>query len=250
MEIFSTLTLVNVDNQNADEYKFGFAHTVSGTYAIGDTQNWWTDWLDTIHGAQTSKLSHYLSKCVSRVANSGTLADYDITAHLDGSPHGSPIGTAAYTLSDAGLNPAEGNQLAVVVALSAGSSFQPVEGVTGTVPTPEQAVDYGAPATHTGQLKVRARYQNRFYFGPIATGLVAANAQHNPDLSAGGTLGPDLAIATEAMIPATVHNRTWNAWSRRGAQVVPLTGGWWDHAIHTRRRRTFEPHQRTTFGTP
>lgn len=140
---------------------------------------------------------------------------YDISAHLNGSPHGAPfaMGSMTGTIDIGGVGlPA---QCAAVV-------------------------DYHADLTGISEFgpgtRPRARRRGRHYHGPIQT----ADLAHAPTSNSavwGTTLLTDLASGYSALKAAVGVGLEWDVWSRKDAAVYPVVGGWIDHTVRTQRRR-------------
>jgi hypothetical protein len=241
-----TITLENNDASSKDQTKFSLVVTGSAQISAATLTNIWEGFFDNA-GAPTHRLGTYLATCINLAAG-GQCAAYDITAHLDGSPHGSP-----YVTSSAAMNPSlgdsRGNQLCAVFAfndsLYAGT---PAAGPSGAIPTPEFAQDMGAPATHTGTTRPKSRHTNRMYFGPLDAGAIGVDGNADPQFTdtfmadAAGSLAHFL--ATVASLPTSP---VWSVWSRRNAAVTPVNQGWVDRGIKTRRHKAFVPNLRTNF---
>lgn len=240
------LAILSIPNKNGvpkDEVKFSFAFDDSTP--ASQVEDWVIDLFE--HNYGTFALRSYMASCLDW--NSAVLREYDLTGHLDGTPHGSPVGTVTGAFSPPPApDVSHGNQLALVVGFqSADYGTTPTVTGTGPVPTPEQAQDYGAPATHTGQLKGKARHAGRIYLGPMSFDSIVADANNNPVW--GGALLVDLEAALAAQKPggANDHGVHWSVWSRRDATLRHVTQGWIDHGVKTRRTREFVPNLRTTF---
>lgn len=105
-------------------------------------------------------LGMYLSPVLSRVAGDLHIRAYDITDHLDGSPHGSPVKEYLGQIAPSLNLPAIPNQSAIVLRFDAAfRDDQPVE-------APDDADADAAPE------RPRQRYTNRTYFGPVNQGAV------------------------------------------------------------------------------
>jgi hypothetical protein len=173
----------------------------------------------TAIGLQSHTLGSYLSPDLSRTTNACQINWTDVTAHLDGSNAGSPYRTDTFTLPAANSATALPGALAAVVAYRANYGGAIEKGPVASLPTPDDAIDYGAPPTHMGQTRPRARMRSRLFFGPCESSLTLTTS--------GGLLyGPfktDLGIAMAAL------ESTWNSgaanqfnlvvWSKRDAAV-------------------------------
>jgi len=195
---------------------------------------------NTVMGAHT--LAEFISPTISRTAMISKINYYDVTTHLNGSPHGSPVATVPFTLGATDGSGALPSEVAVVMSFHGDFGVLPEVGaVDAAIPTEEEAIDAGAPAVHTGRDKPRARKRGRVYVGPLT--LNATNLANDPipsnnliaRLQAGGA--SFLALATAP----------WQVWSRRDAQMVTVTGGFIDNALDTQRRRGNSPTNRFAF---
>lgn len=141
---------------------------------------------------------------------------YDITAFLDGSPHGAPIGIVA----------------------------------GGLLPTPESSdslpgqiaavVDYHADLTGIAEFgshsRPRARRRGRHYFGPIC--FEAYTQQPTTEIGVWkGTFVTELQTEHHNLLHSSTFGPGWVVWSRKDAAVHPVIGGWVDTTPHRARRR-------------
>lgn len=170
---------------------------------------------------------------------------YDLTGHLGGSPLGSPLVTTTPSWTRLGTlgGPASGgNQLSACCVFHAAYDV-PEVGASASIPTSEAAQDEGAPATHTGITRPRARERGRVYLGPLAAGATSlVDSNGNPSLLA-AAVDTFTAACTDLMATSTV----WSVWSRRDSLLRPVTHGWIDKGIKTQRRRTYKPNTRSSF---
>ena len=192
------------------------------------------------------KVSDFISQTISRTVPVDVKC-YDISTTLNGSPHGSPVATSTFTLG----NPVSAvdipSEVAVCFSFHAAYGTSVEEGAIDTsIPSSEEAIDQGAPTTHTGRDRPRARVRGRIYVGPLSFGAVktsgGAQCTVADDLvtalvGAGGA-GPRLLALTGA---------NWRVWSRRNAAVYTVTTGWVDNEFDTQRRRRIKATARTTF---
>lgn len=186
---------------------------------------------------QTNPWCHYLATGLSRAANGVTVTYTDITAHLDGSPAGAPLATSTFTLGAAGVAQDLPAQDALTIAFRATYGTDIERGVPGAIPSSESAQDQGAPATHTGQTKPRARDRGRLFFGPL-NGSALASTNGIPN----STVLADLGAVASAMCPAQKNGDAdqWNfvVWSRRNAGVKPIAYYYVDENFTAQRRRS------------
>lgn len=184
----------------------------------------------------TQPVNFYLSSAVTRTANAIQIDWTDITAHLDGSPAGPPFRTDFITISTEGGIDKMPPQLAVCCGYRRAYGGDIERGVTASVPTPDRAVDLGAPSTHSGQIRPRSRDRGRFYLGPMAT--------HSLDATTGNLLSTaraDILAALQDLF-ATQNSGGANQfrfvqWSRANASVGPAGFVFVDEGFATQRRR-------------
>lgn len=182
--------------------------------------------LTVLASGATRKIDHYYHPAYSRATGACTAKTYDITGHLDGSPHGSPVHVSSFTLGISGGAP-QPPQLAAVVDfhgdLSGVAEFGP----------------------HT---RPRARRRGRHFHGALtADALVTDTA--SPWLSKlDTTFTADLVAAYHSFLAASAGHFTWSVWSRKDAAVYPIVGGWIDSLQHVQRRRLDEIGTKTLWS--
>lgn len=192
-------------------------------------------------------VSQFIADSVDRTALKHRLDIYDVTAALNGSPHGSPIFSNMFSLNAAtGITSLPSECAAVLTYLAAGYATKQTKGpIDAATPTPESAIDYGAPAVHSAPTNPKARYRGRIYLGPLninaregsptTTHAQVSQTLINTALNAFEGLIDGLEGAAN---PATVA-----VWSRRDAAMHPVTtvNGeaicQMDNAFDTQRRR-------------
>lgn len=175
---------------------------------------------------------------------------YDLTGHLDGTPHGSPINIQ--TMAVSGIVAHKGMPPGVAICGSYHSTF----GTTlesgpadSAIPTGDRAVDEGAPATHAGVDRMRSRLRGRIYFGPLNVDAVAAPGT-------GASVVPDTTLMSNLVSGLTTLALTadavsqWHQWSRRSAATAPITGGFVSAAFTYQRDREVKSLARTAWGSP
>lgn len=156
---------------------------------------------------------------------------YDISLHLDGAPHGSPINTLPLPLDPSGGATRLPSEVAACL------SFR------GEYGTADEDVPAGVPGPK-GNVHERARLRGRVFLGPlVATGVSVEGADQAQHISlqarrviaaAGGRLMADAGTA-------------WLVWSRTNASVVAVSQGWVDDAFDIQRRRGPAALTRSTF---
>lgn len=140
---------------------------------------------------------------------------YDISAHLNGSPHGAPF-DMGNTSSPLGV---DGSSLPGQIAL---------------------VVDYHADLTGISEFgpssRPRARRRGRHYHGPMPISALDEDSTTNiPFWKAAQVAAFVGAYHTLlAGVPAGIE---WDVWSRKDAAVYPIIGGWVDTTPHRARHR-------------
>lgn len=243
----ATVSLNNLDGIGKDGVTWGFAfdNDPTGGTTVADIGSWLDDFFTHDYGS--GQVIHFGSTCLDWA--NVLVRVYDLAGHLDGSPHGSPVGTSIHDWSLFQPNQrASGNQLSAVISYHVTAyAALPTEGPTATLPTPESAQDYGAPATFEGTTKPKARGSGRIYFGPIGGDSYAGDTNNNPVLTAAAITSFAAAPAAGMAGGTNAHGLTWAVWSRRLASLTGITGGWVDHCVKTRRLREFVNNQRTVY---
>lgn len=178
---------------------------------------------NTIPTGGTRAVGAYLSDTISRVAKP-TVKFYDITTHLSGSAHGSPVDT--FTLT-AVLPAASGANLPSELAVCLSFNH-----------------DYGTDVEFGPGSRPRARDRGRIFIGPLLQ-LAMDNdtTTRRPKVTA--ACMTDLTKAATAL-KASV-DPGWCVWSRRNAIARTVTAGWVDDAFDIQRRRGELAGTRTTF---
>jgi hypothetical protein len=201
--------------------------TFNGATTAGDVwaavQLFWNHVYTTGHA-----LSSFISTEMSRAANDALVEVYDITGHLDGSPHGSPVVIAPFTLGAATgtkLPP----QLCGVLSFHAPYGVVLEHGpASATIPTDEAAQDEGAPAVHSGKTRPRSSLRGRAYIGPCDSSALASTGKLD------GFFETAMKDSAEALVAAALG---WSVWSRATATTHPVIQGWTQADFGTQRRR-------------
>ena len=140
---------------------------------------------------------------------------YDLTGHLDGSPHGSPFFTTSGTITAATVANSVPNGVAVCLSLrSAATATASAEGPAGAIPTPDAAQDMGAPATHPGNIRPKKRTEGRIFLGPLCATAQSVAAVTEPDPTFLGTCRTGI---------ITLSASGLSVWSRRDVLLRPVT---------------------------
>lgn len=182
----------------------------------------------------TQSLAAWMSVNASRATNAVEIQYTDITAHLDGSAAGPAFQITNFTLAAEGGASGIPDHDSVCVGYRAPYGTDIERGVSAAIKSSESAVDQGAPATHTGITKPRARDRGRIYLGPWDT---AANAAGVP----APTLLSDLGIWANELIgtknPGAPNQFNFVQWSRAAARVQSCSFYYVDEGFATQRRR-------------
>lgn len=191
------------------ENSWAFHSDVPGWPLSADFDN-----LRTALNAFYSTINSSVHSSELQVLSSGMHEFYDITGHLDGSPHGPPVSLRtppAVTPSGDGLP----GQIALVVEFNAD--------LTGIA-------EFGAGT------RPRSRRRGRHYHGPVKQVALEVDS---------GTKIPQWTTATmtavkgayTTLLGAIPTGVEWCVWSRKDAALHPVIGGWIDTTPHRARRR-------------
>lgn len=167
---------------------------------------------------------------------------YDISGALSGGHRGSPVSVG--TLGDLATPSVDTDlPLQAAIGLSYHSDLSGLAEFGATVadlPTPEEAQDFGAPATHSGVSRPKASRRGRMFFGPLneAAMLSSVLRIREPDTDF-------VNVAKAAMAALASESTGWSVWSRREAALHQITGGWIANATDVVRRRRLKATTRT-----
>lgn len=179
-------------------------------------------------------LASQIGVSASRAANACTLKVYDVTGLLDGSPHGSPIASYAWTLAAAGELTSMPEEVAAALTIrGVGWENQPVE-------LPDDA------DPDTGVERIRQRYTGKVYLGPLISAAVVRDGAGRSLLSSEvrGRLG-GASINMQAGL--ALNGIAWCVWSREAGLMIPVDVVQVDNAPDTQRRRGVRSTSRTTY---
>lgn len=205
---------------------------------------------NTTPTSQPHAIGWYISGQISRSTNMQAKV-YEITGHLDGSPHGSPVAIDTGTLvaEGSGAYDMPSEVAAVLTLRGLGFDTALVEGPTATLPTDARAQRLGAPATHTGKTRPRQRHSGRIYFGPLNTNVidVVTFGGHRPRISS-----EFRAVCTQAVkdnyLSASGGAGRLKVWSRRLVDVRSVVQVEMDDAFDVQRRRGISASARTVLA--
>lgn len=242
--VLSELVLPNISGLPADAaVNTAVLTAVDLATAVTGSQGFWSDFMNT-QGVGGFKVASFISQTISRVTGA-TVKTFDISAALAGGPHGSPVDVFSFNL-DAPTSAVDiPSEVAVCVSFHADLTGQVEEGaVDNAIPTPAQAVRFGAPAVHSGRDRPRARRRGRFYIGPLSFGAVQTSG------GAQCLVQPNLITALKDAASRKIAANTydWVVWSRRDAATHVITGGYIDNEFDTVRRRRIKTTTRTGFS--
>jgi hypothetical protein len=224
-DILVTATIADVNGLAEDAIVNAFAFSMpSGFTDYPNLLARVDDFYNAVQVGATQPLAAYMSPSVSRGADSIICRAYDITGHLDGSPHGSPIATRGDTMNS--ISPgatALPREVACVLTLR-GTAWEdmPVEAPDGS--DPGTAVD-----------RPKQRHSGRVYFGPlnsIANDTASSRSRPHSQLRSDMLLAAaDLADDARAL------GGQWCVWSRKDEFLYTITDVQVDNAWDTQRRR-------------
>lgn len=168
---------------------------------------------------------------------------YDVSGTaIHGGHRGSPIATGTLApLSTPSVDTDLPLQAAIGLSYHADltgiAEFGPV---VSDIPTPEEAQDFGAPATHSGTSRPKASRRGRILFGPLNEAAMESDTLRirEPDPAF-------VAIAVDRMSSLASSTVGWSVWSRRTGTFYPIVGGWIANETDVVRRRRMKATTRT-----
>lgn len=155
-------------------------------------------------------------------AGGHTAKFYDLTGHLDGSPHGSPVRVSGMTAIASEVGTELPTEVAICLSFHSG---------------------YGTDVEFAPGARPRARDRGRIYLGPLTTSVL------NYDSTIGRTFVSSAvrtSIANAAAALRDTAGNAWGVWSRKNARIEPVETAWVDDAFDIQRRRGERPVARTT----
>lgn len=184
------------------------------------------DFYNTVDGTTSRAIASLLSSVIDRGSNKVLTEYYDVTTHLDGSDHGSPVSLQRWTLgATIGSTTSLPSELAICLSIHTAYGTDPEFG-SGTRP--------------------RSRDRGRLYLGPWNDGGVAHDGTTNVSRPGVGYSDTIIAAALRLMGATTP---SWAVWSRKNATAEPVVGGWCDDAWDIQRRRGEAPALKRTWGS-
>lgn len=228
-DYLATVTLPTVSGLAADDVQLDFVIASSVTVAPGDTLDLSgpiANFFNTHDGAG-HWVAEFLGQQVKRDTNGAIIRYYDISAHLDGSNHGSPVAVDHFTVGPISSNSSSlPDEVAVVMTLRGeGWDTASVEVINPT------------PSPHL--VRPKQRHSGRLYVGPInLAGYGNADNRPRPATVLRTTL---LNAAERLQDELSAVPATWCVWSRKDAVLRDVVRAEVDDAWDTQRRRGVKP---------
>jgi hypothetical protein len=224
-----------------DATSFGFCAEATGSDTNlnpDDVQDAVGTFLNTASGGSTDPIAGYLANNISRVTDGVNIAFTDITAHLDGSDAGPATQNRQITLAAPREATNTSDRLAICVGYRTDYGSAAEHGPSTSLPSDDDAIDQGAPPTHLGSPRPRARMRGRMYLGPFIFDCM--------DSTNGEPIAALLTTVKNASsVFFAIHNEALsNQWSvvvnsRRDASVHTTSNGFYyvNEGWATQRRR-------------
>lgn len=240
MTIKAVVTLESDSIDNADD--------VTNTFAIGgsfDPQTMdlteeaelnaaFEAFYNTVPVGGTLKISQWLSPVLLSGTNVARLDLYDISAHLDGSNHGSPFSSTLFDLGASNTVNGLPSEVCVCVTL---------EG-EGRADAPVEVPDSGDSGLQVDRPK--QRHTGRLFIGPLNTDVpVAVSGIMRPQTAFLQDLRFAVRDLDAAIRATTLETAHLGVWSRKNATIYELEAVSTDNAFDTQRRRGEAPSVRT-----
>lgn len=187
-------------------------------------------------GPSGNTLGYYLSNELSRTADAVTLNVYDISTHLDGSPHGPPIAIDHQTLPNAASVQNLPGEVAVVLTTRA-------EGWEEAV---VERADADIPADAKRD-RPKQRHSGRLFLGPFCISALDVDAAPLYISRPINTLRHTIfEAAGQVFDNLAAGGIGWMVWSRKDQVTRNITAFQVDDAWDTQRRRGVRPSFRET----
>lgn len=191
---------------------------------------------------QDNPLAWYLSAQVSRAALGSKIALYNVTNHLDGSPHGPPYFEDSFTLGAANSNAVLPTEVALVATLLG-------QGRGDVSPeVPDDADPSGVNDPGIERDRPMQRRTGRIYLGPL--GLAGYDSgDGRPTLLSRQDILDAMTGLNTALLGRPSGPYRLVVWSRANAATYPVQSCFVDNAYDTQRRRGLRPTVRLTQAT-
>ncbi|HWI05623.1 MAG TPA: hypothetical protein VNT52_17585 [Acidimicrobiales bacterium] len=184
------------------------------------------DFYITVPTGQTQRVRDMLSPVLDNGTDRCTVDVYDISNHLDGSPHGSPIFTLPFTLAAPNGGTALPSEVAIVASLHA------VDRSLQRVSVPD------GPPGPTGDTRPRQRFTGRIYVGPLNTQATdAASGTVRVSSIASALIRQGILTLARNIRSNSPVLANLGIWSRADATVRAISHVKVDNAFDTQRRR-------------
>lgn len=219
-DIHVTLKMPNQDGLVVDEFQTSFHYTCDTVDSAGVLSAIET-FFNTINGGSSEPVAYYIGDQVSRITQV-TVEYYDVTAFLNGSPHGSPFNVDTFTLAAGAASAAElPNQCCATL------SYYDARDTEGTT---------------------KGDHRGRMFIGPLNEQAVANDGGLNNRILAPAfvTACTDSLVALNTQLVDATPTKQLSVWSRKDAVMRPAIGGWMQNKIDTQRRRAYGPTSRDT----
>lgn len=227
-QILATVTFHRKDGVPSDDVQNSFAFTTGSVPPSSAELDDIMGAIDNFYNANQSlgvAVGHYLSESIATGTNTVDVEFFDLTGHLDGTPHGSPFAVRHFTL----VAPPDSSPLPAEVAIT--MSFNAA---------------FGTDLEESGSMRPKARDRGRIYLGPLNIltlseegttheGFITPNCKQTIAEAGAGFLA-DLDLAT------------WCVWSRADAALKPVVAGYVDNAFDVQRRRGVRSTARFNFS--
>lgn len=167
----------------------------------------------------THPLAVYMGAQLDGAANHANMSAYDITGHLDGSPHGSPVAVQPWTLGVRGGENSLPSGNAAVISFRA---------------------DYGTDVEFGPHTRPRARDRNRIYLGPLNQQAMSTDGTTQRVLLSSAFITDALGslFNLSEVVDETTADWVLQVWSRKNASTKLPTEGFMDNRPDYQRRRS------------
>lgn len=215
--VLAVVVMNHTSEKSEDQMMTSFAFTTPSTEIVESELSDIASDLEAFYNvipAGHNAISGFLSPVISREVSAAEIRFFDLTGHLDGSAHGSPIYVVGFTVG-AMVPGAEGlpSELAVVLSFRS---------------------DYASDPEFGPSSRPRARRRGRVYIGPLTKSAVEHSGVANrPAVSQG--IAETIGIRAAALRDSVDH--VWCVWSRANAALTPVITAWVDDAFDVQRRR-------------
>lgn len=192
------------------------------------------DFYSAMPAGAVAPVGFYFSPALDNTALASRLDLFDVTTHLDGTPHGSPFSATLFTLDASGASKALPSEVALAVTLEGvGRDVAAVEAPDGA--DPGGAID-----------RPKQRRTGRIYLGPLGDNATVAGAGVCRPLAAFMNVARLALQKLNDDIEAATGGDGWlSVWSRADQAMYRLVAVSTDDAFDTQRRRGEAPTART-----